>query len=143
MLHRRQMQGRHAGPPAFVGAQVFDDLPGAFGLVGQDQLKVVAQGGFDGDDILVGDANLVREGAEDIGGGLERGQRAGAEAFVLGLQLFEDVETGALFGLAPQQFIELLRGFVQLQLNFAQTPLPVLHRAAMRLRAQNSGLDCG
>ncbi len=65
---------------------------------------------------------------------LSADKRAGAEPFVLGLQLLQHVEARAFLGLPPQQFVQLLRRLVQLLLYFAQTLLPVLHRAAMRLR---------
>jgi hypothetical protein len=64
---------------------------------------------------------------------LQGGQRPGAKAFMAGLQLFEDVEPRTGFRLSLQGVVLLLGGHVQFVLDFAQTPLPLLDRAARGL----------
>lgn len=85
-------EGGDAGFAAFIGAEVGEDLLGGFGLIREDELEVDAEGGFDGEDVLVGDADAVGERTEDGLRLLEGGERAGAEAFVAGDELFEDAE---------------------------------------------------
>ena len=106
------MQCGHAGPAGFVAAQIVHNLPGGFRLFGQDELQMVAQGRFDRHDVLVRHADFIGQRTEHIGRRFQGGKRAGAEAFVLGLQLFKQVEARAFLGLLPQEFVQLLRGVV-------------------------------
>jgi len=59
----------------------------------------MTQGGFDGCHELIGHANLVRQRSQHVLRLLERGERADAEPLVVGLQLFQHVQPGALPGL--------------------------------------------
>ncbi len=114
---------------------------GGFGLLGEDELEVMAQGGFDGDDVLIGHADLVRQRAEHGLGLLERGERAGAEAFVRFLKLLQHVEAGAFLGLVAEEAIELVRGEGKFLLDFAQALLAFLDGAALGLGVEFLGLD--
>ena len=78
--------------PGLAGVEVGQNLARRLRLLGQDQLQVMAQGGLDGRDVLVGHANLVGQRAQHMLRLLERGERARAEAFMVGLQLFQDVQ---------------------------------------------------
>ena len=111
-------QGGDAGAAFFIRAQIGKDALRGFGLLGDDELQVMAEGGFDGGDVLVRHADFVGERAEDLFGVLQRGERAGAEALVFGLQLFQDVQAGAFFGLLLQAAIEVLAELGEFLLRF-------------------------
>ena len=104
----RERERGDTGAASLVGAQVGEDLAGGLRLFGQDELEMMAQGSFDGHDILIGHADLIRQRAEHVLGLLEGGERAGAEAFVAGLQLFEDVEPGTFLRLLLQHLVLFL-----------------------------------
>ena len=66
---------------------------GRVGLLGQDKLKVVAQGGFNrGDVARIRNTDAVGERSEGAPVGLESREGAAAESFVTGFELFEDVQ---------------------------------------------------
>src|SRR5947207_10166247 len=104
---------------------------------------MMSEGRFDGGNILVRDTNLVGKGAEDGFGLLEGGQSAGAEAFMLGLQLFEDVEPGALPRLLVEENVEFLACLRDFLMNLPQPLLAFLDGAAMTLRIALLRLDAG
>ncbi len=104
------------GAAFFLGGERFEDGLGALGILSEDELEVMAQGVLDGDHVGVWDADAVGEGAEGVVFLLECRERAGAEAFVVGLELFEDVEAGAEGGLLLGELVEFPGGLFQLGL---------------------------
>ena len=104
-----ERQRRDAGAAGLVRVEVGQNLVGGLRLLGQHQLQVMAQGRLDGRDVLVRHANLVGQRAEHMLRLLERGERAGAEALVVGLQLLEHVQPGAFPGLLLQDLVLLPR----------------------------------
>ena len=81
------------GAAAFVDAQIIEDFLRCVGTLSEDELEMVTKGGFDGGDVLVGDADFVGERTEDGFGFVERGEGAGAETFAVRFKLPQDVET--------------------------------------------------
>ena len=57
----------------------------------------------------------------------------GAETFVRTFELFEHAQAGTLLGLLLQKLVLLGGGLLQLDLQFLQARLPLLHRAALGL----------
>src|ERR1019366_9220563 len=53
------------GTTRFVRAQISEDGLRGFRLLGQNQLQVMSKRVFDGNDILVGNADAVRQRADD------------------------------------------------------------------------------
>ena len=71
----------------------------------------------------------------------QRGERAGAETLVFGLQLFEHVETRPFLRLFLNQAIKPLRHPLDFLLNFLQPFLPLFGRATPGLGAPFVGLN--
>ena len=132
-------KGSDAGAALLIGAEVRQDLLGDFRSSCQDELQVMAERGFDRGDVLVGDANLVGQGAEDLIFLAERGERSRSETFVLGLQLFQDVEPRSFLSLLSQEPVQLVRGPVNLVRQLAQPALPLLDAPAAGLGAELLG----
>src|SRR5207302_126596 len=86
------------------------------------------QGGLNGGDVLIGHADAVGERTQHGLALLEGRQRPGTEALMLGLQLFEDIEAGALGRLLAQNAFQFLAGLIDLLLELPQSLLPVLSR---------------
>ena len=110
------------------------------GLFCEHELKVLSERGFDGGDVLIGNADFVGERAQHVLGGLQHGQGAGAKAFVSFFELFEHAEAGPRFGLLTEKAVEFLRGLIDLLLQFAETLLAFFDRAAACLHAELFGL---
>ena len=81
---------------------------------------MMAKRRLDRGDVLVGHSNLVGQRSQDGLGLLQRGQCAHAEAFVLRLQLLEQMEAGALFGLLMEKAVQLVPRLGDLLLNLAE-----------------------
>src|SRR5881628_3873795 len=101
---------------------------------------MMAERGLDRRDVLVGHTDSIREGAQDRLALLERGEGARAESFVVGLQLFKNVEARPRSGLLAQPVVEFLADGVQFLLDLTQTLLAffdcsttVLHVQLFRL----------
>ena len=69
-------EGGDAGAALLVGVQVGENLLGGLGLLGENQLQVMAQGGLDGGDKLIRHADSVRERTEHVLGLFEGGERS-------------------------------------------------------------------
>jgi hypothetical protein len=122
-----------ARPALLLGGEFCDDLLCGFRLLDEHQLEVMAEGSFDCGDVFVRNANLISKGTDHALVALENGLGASAEAFVIMLQLLEQVQAGAFFGLLAQQLIEHLAGFAQLLLDLAQACLAFLESATAGL----------
>src|SRR6266481_20664 len=85
---------------------------------------------------LVRDANLIRERTEDILRLLERRERTGAETFVIGLQLFENIQPGTLLSLLLENFILLFAREAELIVDLRQPFLPLFNRSTLSLCIQ-------
>lgn len=102
-----ELQGKEAGLAFSGGAQLADQLFGVgFGLRNQG-LEAVAERGFNGSKVFIGSVKEVRQRAEEMGG-LGKGVCRGlVKAFPLGVQLSQQGQTGALFGLLLEQIVQL------------------------------------
>ena len=104
----KQLQGKKAGLSFLGGAQLADKMFGVgFGLRNQG-LEAPAKRGFNGGEVFVGSVKEVSQRAEEMGG-LGKGGCGGlAKTFSLSVQLLQQGQTGALFGLLLQQIVQLL-----------------------------------
>ena len=127
--------------PDLVGAEVGENLLRGFRLLGQNELQMVAERVFDGDDKLIRHANAVGERADDRARLAQRGQGARAETFVRPFELLEHVQARTFLGLRLQKLVLLGGRRLQFHLEFAQPVLPLLDRAALGLRVQFLNLD--
>ena len=131
----RQRQRGNAGPALFVRGQVGEDFLRGLRPFSQDQLQVMTQGGFHRRNISVRHANPVGHRTEHLFGLLQRGQGAGAETFVFGLQLFEHVETRAFLRLFLNHALQPLRQPLDFPLNCLHPLLTIFGGAAPGLSA--------
>ena len=83
-------QRRNASAPLPIGGQVGQNLRSGLGLLGENDLQVVAQRRFDGQDVGIGDLQTVGQGSQDMLALLKRRESTGSEALVLGSQLLQD-----------------------------------------------------
>ena len=123
-----QREGGDTGAASFIGGEIGQELVGGFRSFGEDELEVMTEGGFDGGDVWVGDPNFVGQRAEDLVAVVQGGEGAGAEAFVFGLELIEDIQAGTFLGLLAQEVVELAGALLDLLLDLAQTLLAFLDR---------------
>ena len=74
MAVAQEGERRDARAALFVGAEISKNLMGGLGMLGQHQLQVMAQRGFNRSDEFVWHADLVGERTKHMFGLLERGQ---------------------------------------------------------------------
>ena len=104
----QQRQRRDAGTALPIGGQIGQNFRSGRGLLSEDNLQVVAQGGFHGQDVGIGHLESVGQGSEDMLALLERREGPGSETLVLSGQLLEHSQLRTLFRLLPQQGVALL-----------------------------------
>ena len=109
-----------ARPALLVVAEVVENRLRGLGLFGEDELEILAQRGFDGGDVLVGNADLVGQRTEHALALFQGREGPGPEALVLGVELFEDVEPGLLLGLLADELVEFVPGLLEFLLELAQ-----------------------
>src|ERR1051326_2029393 len=85
--------------------------------------------------------DFVRKRTENVLRLLERRERASAKAFVVSLQLFEDVEARALLSLLFEHLVLLFAGNVEFIMNLSEPFLAFLDRAALGLSVQFLSFD--
>src|SRR6266436_3406789 len=105
-------------------------------MFGKNNLQMMAERRFDCCHELVRDANLIRERTEDILRLLERRERTGAETFVIGLQLFENIQPGTLLRLLLENFILLFAREAEFVVDLRQPFLPLFNRSTLSLCIQ-------
>lgn len=106
-------------------------------------MEMMAEGGFDGGDVLVGDADFVGERTEDGIGFVERGEGAVAKAFAVGFELFEDVEARTEFGLLAEKAVEVLADMGKFGLDFPEAGLALLDSTAAGFNGEPVGFHVG
>ena len=102
-------------------------------MLRQDQLQVVPQSRFHRHHVLVPNPNPVRERTQDGSGLFERRQGARAEPLVRRVQLFQNIQPGALFRLLLEEALQFLLDVTELLRNLAQALLPFVNRGPLRL----------
>ena len=134
-------QSRDARAAGLVRAQFGDDFLRGFGLLGQDELQVMAQRIFNRHDKLLRHADAIRQRADDRTRLAQRRDRAGIKTFARAFELLQHAQARAFLGLRLQKLVLLGGGFMQFLLKFAQPVLPLLHGAARGRDVQFFHLD--
>src|SRR6266700_6845514 len=92
-----------AGAAVLICIEVSENLLRFFGVFGQDKLQVVSEGALNRGNVLVSHANAIGQRSKNRLALLQGGESAGAKAFVLGIELFEQREARTGFGLTAQR----------------------------------------
>src|SRR5256885_14944271 len=77
---------------ALICIEVSENLLRFLGVFGQDKLQMMPERHLNSGNVLVGNANAVGQRSKNRLALLQGGQSTGAEAFVLGIELFEQRE---------------------------------------------------
>lgn len=102
-----QLQGKEAGLSFLGGAQLANETLGVGFRLRNQGLETAAKRGFNGGKVFVRRVKEVGQRAKKVGG-LGKGSCGGsAKTFSLGVQLPQQGQTGALFGLLLKQIVQL------------------------------------
>ena len=129
-----KLQRGHAGPAGFVDTQVVQNLARRLRLLCQDELQMVAQGGFNRHDVLVRHADFIGQRTEDIGRRLEGGKAPVPKPSCSACNCSSTLRRERFSACCRNSSSNCCVVSFKLLLNLAQTLLPLLHGAAMALR---------